>query len=171
MLQKKKVLAVILLPLFMLAATDVAAELKIAILDVQRAIGESEEAKILISGLQQDLAKDEADLSQLGEGIQALRAKLEKDAEIMGDSEKRKIAKDIEEKGIDYEFGLNKLRKESQDGLQEIYQAMAPKLDAVIKDLIELEGYDLVLPRPGVLYVNTKHDITRKVTEKLNEKQ
>lgn len=171
MLKTKNVLAAILLPLFMLSATDVAAELKIAILDVQRAIAESEEAKKLTDGLREDLAKDEENLSQLGEDIQALRAKLEKDAEILGALEQRKIAKDIEEKTIDYEYELNKLQKASQDGLQEIYQEMAPKLDAVMKDLIELEGYDVVFQRSGLLYVNTKHDITRKVTEKLNEKQ
>jgi outer membrane protein len=171
LLQKKKVLAVILLPLFMLAAVDVAAELKVVILDVQRAINESEEAKKLTEALRQDLAKDEENLNQLGEDIKTLRAKLEKDSEIMGEAEKRKIAKGIEDKGIDYEFGVNKFRKESQDGMQEIFQAMAPKLDAVMKDLIELEGYDVVFQRSGLLYVNTKHEITRKVTEKLNEKQ
>ena len=48
---------------------------------------------------------------------------------------------------------------------------MAPKLNAVLDDLVEIEGYDLVLQRGGLLYVNIKHDITRRVTEKLNEKQ
>ena len=39
----------------------------------------------------------------------------------------------------------------------------------MLKDLIELEGYDLIMERANLRYVNSKHDITRKVTEKLNE--
>ena len=154
-----------------LAAAGAAAELKIAVLNVQRALGDSEEAQALADEVQQDLQKDQDDLQALGEEIQALQEQLEKDAEILGDEEKRRINKDIEDKRLDFEFGANKLQKELQDRQQEILRQMAPKLDAVLKDLIEIEGYDLVLQRSGLLYVNTKHDITRKITEKLNEKQ
>ena len=154
-----------------LAAAGAAGELKIAVLNVQRALGDSEEAQALADEIQLDLQKDQDGLQALGEEIQALQEQLEKDAEILGDEEKRRINKDIEDKRLDFEFGANKLNKELQDRQQEILRQMAPKLDAVLKDLIEIEGYDLVLQRSGLLYVNTKHDITRKITEKLNEKQ
>ena len=48
---------------------------------------------------------------------------------------------------------------------------MAPKFEAVLKDLIDLEDYDAVLPRQTLLWINPRHDITRRVTEKLNERQ
>lgn len=166
-----KGLAVMLVAACALAAVDASAQLKIAVLNVQRALGESEEAKALADEIQQDLQKDQDELQALGEEIQALQDQLEKDAEILGDDETRRINKDIEDKRLDFEFGANKLQKELQDRQQEILREMAPKLDAVLKDLIEIEGYDVVLQRSGLLYVNTRHDITRKVTEKLNEKQ
>ena len=164
-------LTAILVAACALAAAGAAAELKIAVLNVQRALGDSEEAQALQDEIQQDLEKDRDELQALGEEIQALQEQLEKDAEILGDEEKRRINKDIEDKGLDFEFGANKLQKELQDRQQEILRQMAPKLDAVLKDLIEIEGYDVVLQRSGLLYVNTKHDVTRKITEKLNEKQ
>ena len=166
-----KGLAVMLAAACALGAVDAAAQLKVAVLNVQRALGESEEAKALADEIQQDLQKDQDELQALGEEIQALQEQLEKDAEILGDDETRRINKDIEDKRLDFEFGANKLQKELQDRQQEILREMAPKLDAVLKDLIEIEGYDVVLQRSGLLYVNSKHDITRKVTEKLNEKQ
>ena len=166
-----KGLAVMLAAACALGAVDASAQLKIAVLNVQRALGESEEAKALADEIQQDLQKDQDELQALGEEIQALQEQLEKDAEILGDDETRRINKDIEDKRLDFEFGANKLQKELQDRQQEILREMAPKLDAVLKDLIEIEGYDVVLQRSGLLYVNSKHDITRKVTEKLNEKQ
>ncbi len=166
-----KGLAVMLVAACALGAVDASAQLKIAVLNVQRALGESEEAKALADEIQQDLQKDQDELQALGEEIQALQDQLEKDGEILGDDETRRINKDIEDKRLDFEFGANKLQKELQDRQQEILREMAPKLDAVLKDLIEIEGYDVVLQRSGLLYVNSKHDITRKVTEKLNEKQ
>ncbi len=166
-----KGLAAMLVAVCALAAADASAQLKIAVLNVQRALGESEEAKGLAEGIQQDLQEQQDELQALQEEIQALQEQLETDAEILGDDEKRRIGKDIEDKRLDLEFGANKLQKEVQDRQEEILRQMAPKLDAVLKDLIEIEGYDVVLQRSGLLYVNTKHDITRKVTEKLNEKQ
>lgn len=166
-----KRLSATLLAFLCFSAVGVAAEYKFAVLDVQRAIGDSEEAQSLATQVEQDLKSDQDALQKLAEEIQAVQERLQNDAEILGDAEKRSLQKDIEDKQLDYEFGVNKFRKELQDRQQEIFREMAPKLDAVLKDLIEIEGYDVVFPRAGLLYVNTKHDITRKVTEKLNEKQ
>ncbi len=166
-----KRLAATLLAVFSFSAVGVAADFKFAVLDLQRAIGDTEEAKSLLTQMDQDLKQDQEALQQLATDMQAVQERLQKDAEILGDAEKRSMQKEIEDKQIDYEFGVNKLRKEVQDRQQEIFRQMAPKLDAVLKDLIEIEGYDIVFPRAGLLYVNTKHDVTRKVTEKINEKQ
>ena len=89
----------------------------------------------------------------------------------MSPAEQRKISKEIEDKQIDYQFRVNKLQKEVNDRRQELLQQMVPKIDAVLKDLIEVEQYDMIMERGSLRYVNSRHDITRKVTEKLNEKR
>ncbi len=160
-----------LLSLALFAAGGVAAELKIAVLDTQRALLESEEAQRLMEDTQTALKDDQDEVNALGEEIMALQEQLQKDAEVMSPSEQRRRQKEIEDKRLDYQFLVNKLQKEVQDRRQELLQQMAPKIDAVLKDLIELEGYDLIMQRNGLLYANSKHDITRKVTEKLNERR
>ena len=166
-----KRLSLWLLALCVFTAAGAGAEIKIAVLDFQRAVGESEDAKQQLGAIREELQKEEDSLNELVEEIQSLREKLQNDAEILGDNERRTINKDIENKQVDYQFGAQKLQKELQDRQQELMRNMAPKLDAVLKDLIEIEGYDVVMTRQSLLYVNTKHDITRKVTEKLNEKR
>ena len=52
---------------------------------------------------------------------------------------------------------------------QAIFQQISPKYQKVIQDLIEIEGYDMIMERGSLLYANSKHEITRKITEKLNE--
>lgn len=171
-----RVLARIIVPLFVFASLSLvsvgaAAELKIAVLDTQRAVVASEEAQGLIEKLRKEVEREQETVKSLGEEILALQGKLQKDGEVMSASETRKMTKDIEDKQIDYQFQLNKLQKELNDRQQELFQQLIPKVDAVLKDMIELEGYDLIMERSNLRYANSKHDITRKVTEKLNEKR
>ena len=153
------------------AAVLASAELKIAVLDTQRALVSSEEAKALLKQAQADLKKEEDEVNTLGEEIQQLQERLQTDGEVMGPTERRRVEKGIEDKRLDYQFKVNKLQKALEDRRQDLLQVMVPKVDAVLKDLIELEGYDLILERANLRYVNTKHDITRRVTEKLNQKR
>lgn len=155
----------------LLAAGSAAAELKIAVLDTQRALIESEEAQQLLKTAQFDLEGEQNKVNALGQEIQTLQEQLQKDAEVMSPAEQRKRAAEIEDKRMQYQFEVNRLQKQVQDRRQELLQQMAPKIDAVLQDLIELEGYDVILQRGSLLYANSKHDITRKVTEKLNEKR
>ena len=152
-----------------LAAGSVAAELKIAVLDTQRALVESEEAKSLLAQAEKELQAEQEEVTQLRDEIEALQERLQKDGEVMSATEQRKVTKEIEDKQIDFQFLVNKLQKEVNDRRQEILQQMVPKIDKVLKDLIELEGYDVIMERANLRYVNSKHEITRKVTEKLNE--
>ena len=153
----------------MLAAGTVAAELKIAVLDTQRALVESEEATALLAQAEKELQQEQTEVTDLRDEIEALQQRLQTDGEVMSAAEQRKVGKDIEDKQIDFQFLVNKLQKEVKDRQQDIFQQMVPKIDKVLKDLIELEGYDLIIERANLRYVNSKHDITRKVTEKLNE--
>ncbi len=154
----------------MRSAAAASAELKIAVLDTQRALIASEEAQSLSKKISEELQSDEAEAKALNDEVRTLTEKLQKDGEVMSPAEQRKAQKDIEDKQIDLQFLVNKLQKAVQDRRQELVNHMLPKIDAVLKDLIELEGYDLIMERSNLRYVNTKHDITRKVTEKLNEK-
>jgi len=155
----------------LLAAGGAAAELKIAVLDTQRALLESEEAQQLLKRAQDELQEEENEVKTLGEQIVALQEQLQKDAEVLSPGEQRKRQKEVEDKQIDYQFLVNKLQKEVNDRRQELLQQMVPKIDAVLKDLIELEGYDLIMERNSLRYANSKHDITRRVTEQLNERR
>ena len=160
-----------LLPLVMLLAGAASAEIKIAVLNLERAIAESDEAKAAMDRIQKELDPQQDSIKALNDEIVALQERLAKDREVISESERRRIEKDIEDKQIDGQFEVQKLQKEVNDRRQEILSQMGPKLDAVLKDIIDVEGYDFIVQRQNVLYVNSKHDITRRVTEKLNEKK
>ena len=147
------------------------AQMNIVVLDTVRAILESDEAKVLISAAEKGLEMEQSELKELAESRQALQQKLQKDGEVMSATEKRQVQKDIEDLEIELQFLSQKLQKAVQDKRQEILVALAPQFEKVRNDLIEVEGYDMILAPNALIYVNPKNDITRKVTERMNERK
>ena len=162
-------LAMAVLATAMMAAPTVYAEMKIVVLDPVRAILESDEGKVLIEAANKEMQADSEQLRSQAEELQALQAKLQKDGEVMSDSDKRKAVKELESMQADLQFGSQKIQKIAQDKRQEILQTLAPQYDKVLKDLIQVDQIDLIVQPNALQYANPKHDITKRVTEKLNE--
>ena len=154
-----------LLPAVLLLSLSSQAELKIVVINAEQAILQSEEGKAKIEAIRAAVEADELKIQSLSDQMKSLQERLAKDVDVISDGEKQKLQKEIED------LKLQKYQKKGNELQQDLMREMTPKLQAVLQDLIEVEGYDLVMPRAGLLYTNAKHNITRKVTEKLNEKQ
>lgn len=146
------------------------AQLKVAVVNTAQAIQQSEEATAFMEELAQELAPKQTKLQDLQQEIGDLRQRVQDEGDVMSADEQRKVARDIENKQIELEFDAQTLQKDVQDRQNELIQVMGPKVQAIVNDLVEVERYDLVFERSNVGYVNPRHDITAKVTEKLNER-
>lgn len=146
------------------------AQLNVAVVNTVQAIQQSEEARIFMEQVQQDLEPEQTELQALQQEIAGLRQRVADEGDVMSEAEQRRVAKDVENKQIDLEFRAQKLQKDVQDRQEELVQIVGPKVQAIINDLVEVERYDLVFERRNVGYVNPRHEITAKVTEKLNER-
>ena len=148
-------------------------QFKLAVVNATEAIFESTEAKELMQAVETEIEPERQRLQDLQEEIQALESRRQTDNEIMSDTEKVEMDSEIEDKTLDFNFGVERFQKKINDERTKIFNTMGPKFNAVLNDLIQLEGYDLVLNwNPQiVLFVNQKHNVTRKVTELLNERQ
>lgn len=148
-------------------------QLKIAVVNATQAIFESEEAQEEMTVTQAELKPEQERLQGLQEEITELTDRLQTDAEIMSDLEKSELQNEIDDKKLDLNFNVERFQRRIDDERNKILQQLGPKFNAVLGDLIDIEGYDLVVNfNPQIhLYVNPKHDITRKVTEMLNDRQ
>lgn len=147
------------------------AEVKIVVLDSVRAILESDEAKLLVDSANKEMEVEQNELRSMAEEMQSLGTKLQTDGEVMAASEQRKMQKDIEDLQADLQFRSQRLQKEVQDKRQEILQALAPKFDTVLKDIVQVDQIDFIMAPNALQYANSKWDITRRVTEKMNEQR
>ena len=162
-------LAMALLATAIMAAPSVYAEMKIVVLDPARAIAGSDEGKALIANLESEMKADRDKIVASVEAFQALQANLQKDAEVMSDAEKRRIQQQIESRNNDFVYLRQKLQRQIEERQQELFAGIDGKVQKAIEELVKSEDYDLILPRQAALYVNEIYNITRKVTEKLNE--
>ena len=152
-----------------LISSSVLAEMKIAFVDVQRAILSSEQAKKLQAQIGEEFKDEEAEIRQVSSDAAALIQRLQKDSEVMSDAEKIKLQKQIEEKENDFSYLRQKLQNKIQTRQTELFSGTEVRLQKAIEDLVMSDDYDVILPRNAALYVGDLYDITRKVTEKLNE--
>ncbi|MFA7553370.1 MAG: OmpH family outer membrane protein [Spongiibacteraceae bacterium] len=151
-----------------LAAT---AEGKIAVLNAQQAIINTELAQSRLKALQAEttFTENRKQLESLGKAYQSTVAQLQKDAAVMSNEQKQAEAKKLQEKRADIEFVQRKLQTAEQELLQEVAQELGPKLQKAVSDIVEADNIGLLLNQQAAMHVDSSYSITAKVTDKLNQ--
>jgi outer membrane protein len=155
--------------LMMLLSQSALAEVKLAFVDVQRAILSTEEAKRIQAQVAEEFKDEQAELRQISTDAAALMQRAQKDEEVMSADEKARISQELTDKDEEFKFRGERLQRQVNARQGELFGGMDVKLQKAIEALVLSEDYDVILPRNSALYVGDLYDITRKVTEKLNK--
>ncbi len=147
-----------------------AAKDKIAVFDVQEAILSTNMAKDQMKAFEgrADIAKMIADAEKLKKDIISLRQEADKAGAKMTQEKAQDQKKAVEFKQADFELIVRKLNSERQAAGKKLMEEISPKLESVVKELVESEGIGLLLDRKASIHAEPAFDITNKVTEKLN---
>ena len=151
-------------------ALAVSAQLRVAVVNSSEAAMATEEAKATLAQIEEEFAPESDRLKQLQQDLINLRDKLINDSAVTSDEERRQMQKQMEDMQFDLEVGAQKLQRELTERRDELLNALNPKFQKALKDLVELENFDIVYQyNPNVLlFVNPRHNITRRVTEAMN---
>lgn len=152
----------------MLAAGAQAAT-KIASVDMERALFQSEGAKNSFKQVEDQFGDDLEKIKKLETSITADQKKLQKDGAIMSDDEQRKLRNSIKESQSEYQFFAGKLQQAEQQWRQQFFRANLPRIQEILKKLIEEEKVDMVVNGQAVIHVAPEVDLTKKLLQKLNE--
>lgn len=168
MLMTKKTVAVLALSILPIFAW---AESKIVALDPQRAALSTAAAKAKFEKLEKnpEYAATKAKLEGLAADMKALQASFQKDGMTWSEEKRAESDKKLQSLGADYQFNLKKLQAEQQAVKQEIMQEMLPKMDAIVKQLVEAEKITMIVDASAVLSIKPESNITPKVVELLNK--
>lgn len=145
-----------------------AEDINIAVVDQLAAIFNTEEAKVLTEKYKVELEAERAKLVALDNEVAELEGRLDKENEVMSQTEAMRLSSDIKDKQLDRNVLIKKLRNRNQDAQQEIAGTLGPLFEQVMKDIQEERQFDLILQKQAALWASDKFDITQDVTRKID---
>ena len=154
-------------------ATPARAELKVALVDVQRALNESQAGKAAKDKFKVEFDKMQNSLKGEKDRLDKMKDDLEKKSVVLKESERKNLADDFEAKRRDLRRKLEdsdaELRKKDQELTGDILKDLAD----VIQKIGEREGYTLILESSSspVLYGSKTIDITDEVIRTYDTKK
>lgn len=165
-----KLSKLVVLSIALVAPLMAAAQGKIAVLDVQTAILQTEAAKKEFKDLQSraDYAQSLTQFETLQKTFQENREKLQKDSAVMSDDQKKAESQKLQNSATDIQHVKKKLQAAEQDLAKKLMQAFYPKLQKIMPELIKEESIGLLLDKKSALHVDNGYDVTAKVTAMLN---
>ena len=143
-----------------------AQEFKAGFVNTDRIFREANTAKASQAKLEQEFARREKDLIDLGNRLKADTEKFERDAPTMAESQRTVRQRQL----VDQDRDFQRKRREFQEDLgarknEELAQVL-DRANKVVKQVAEAEKYDVIMQE--AVYINPKHDITDKVIKALN---
>ncbi len=142
---------------------------KIAVLGVQQALLASSAAADFREKLKSEFSKEDRSLLDLEKQVKAARDKITKNKDLASAEELKKMKIQFQKVFTEYQRNGQALQQKRMEREQAFIQEMRPKLDKVIRELIEKEGYDVVLAKQATLFAKKEIDITPRVVELLNK--
>lgn len=160
----------VFLMMALLAPWSMAESVKIAVVDMERALFNSEAAKVSAEQFQADNKADIDKLKAIRAEVASLNEKLEKEGDIMSEEERRKQAEKINAQREEYQYYARKLQQQENNWKRGFFESKLPELEKILKKLIEEGGYDIVLQAGTVVFASPKVDLTSLLLERLNAK-
>lgn len=150
-----------------IAALPAAAQSKIAVVNFERILRESPQSKVAEKRLETEFKKKEADINDLAARLTAAGQKLDKDAPVLSETQRR----DRQNQLADMDRELQRRQRDFRDEVGQRKQAeFAEVMNAAnraIKSIAEKEGYDAVFQ--DMAYFNPKIDVTDKVLKAMSD--
>lgn len=145
------------------------ADVKIAVLDYQMALLDSDAAKKYAVDSEKKFAPQLNKLKALETDAKRLQDRLMKDGEKMKQAEYERLELELKQKARDFQVQSQDLNEAKAMADNEVLQTLKPKLDKAVEDVLKAGNYDLVIDRNAVVDVKPQLDITLRVIERMNQ--
>jgi len=166
-----KTVVLVLVSILSLASVTVAAETKIAVIDIQQAMFASDYAQNSVKVAQESAdfvalrAKAEgsaADLQSLGKEAETKRLTWSAE-QVTAQQKKMSYAK------ADYDLAVQKIQGEQKQLQQKIMQELSPQFQEALAQVVQEEGITLLLRSESVIVASPENRLTAKVIDRLNQ--
>jgi outer membrane protein len=164
-----KTIAFIMAALILNAGVSSAEEMKVGIVDMQRAIQTSETGKKAKSQLEEAFNKKKKELQMEEANLKKLQEEFQKKQAALSDSAKKEQQMKLQEKFMKYQELLQKSQAEIQKKEQEMSEPIIRKIREKVTEIAKKKGYQLILEKNDsvILFSMDKDDLTEEVMKSL----
>ena len=152
-----------------LVAAPAFADMKIAVVNYQMALLESDIAKRHIVDAEKKFGPQLKKLQSMEAEAKRLQDRLRNDREKMQQAERERLELEFRQKARDLQAQGGQLNEAKAAADRDMLKVLNPKLEKALEEVIQKGGYDIVLERSAVVNVRPQHDITRQVIERINQ--
>ncbi|GGJ81892.1 OmpH family outer membrane protein [Pseudomonas matsuisoli] len=150
-------------------ATPAFAEMKIAVLNYQMALLESDAAKKYAVDAEKKFGPQLNKLKALEGDAKRIQDTVAKAGQKMQDAERERLELEFKQKARDFQFQSKELNEAKAASDRDMLKQLKPKLDQAVEEVIKKGNYDLVVERGSIVDVKPQFDITRQVIERMNQ--
>lgn len=152
-----------------LISGPVFADIKIAVLNYQMALLESDAAKKYAVDAEKKFGPQLTKLKNLENDAKRIQDRLMKDGERMQQAELERLELEFKQKARDFQAQSNDLNEAKALADREMLEKLKPNLDKAVESVLKSGNYDIVLERGAVVDVKPQLDITLRVIERMNQ--
>ncbi|WPP01043.1 OmpH family outer membrane protein [Pseudomonas sp. HR96] len=151
-----------------LGATPAFADMKIAVLNYQMALLESDAAKQYAVDAEKKFGPQLTQLKALESSAKTIQDRLN-GTEKLSQNDRDSLELQFKQKARDFQVNSKNLNEAKANADRDMLKVLKPRLDGAVEEVIKKGGFDLVLERGAVIDVKPQYDITRQVIERMNQ--
>ncbi len=161
------------LVLMMVFSLSALAEVKLGYVDMQKAIQSSKAGQKAKKELETEFNKRKKTLQAKEDDLKKKGEELEKQAMVLSDEVRGKKQKEFQKNMMEFQQLVQKNQQEIQQEERKLTEPIIKKIQAVIEEIAQKDGYSLVLEKRenGVLYSQKELDITDQVLKAVEAKK
>ncbi|PLP97804.1 MULTISPECIES: OmpH family outer membrane protein [Cupriavidus] len=148
------------------AAPAMAQEARIAAVNSERILRDSQPAKAAQVKLEQEFSKRDRELQDMAQKIKAMADKLDKDTAVLADADRQRRQREVADLDREFQRKQREFREDLNQRRNEELAQVLERANRVIRQLAEQRKYDLIVQE--AVYVNPRIDITDDVMKALN---
>jgi outer membrane protein len=164
----RHILSAALALMFLLAAPAAFAQMKFAVVDVQRAVMETEDGLRAQATLKKLFDKRQQELDAKQNQLQQARDEIEKQAKVLSREALQRKTEDWQRSMVELQTTFVEFNKELQKKQGELTQPILNRVVSLLRQLAAQDGYDAIFEKNAVPYSRSDLDVTDKAIQLYN---
>ncbi len=145
--------------------------MRVAVVDVQRAMMQTEDGLRVQATLKKEFDKKQQELNKKQGDLQKQKEDIDKQSKVLSKDAYQKKLEDLQKQMMELQSLFVDYNKELEKQQKEKTEPIFEKIMAIVKRIATTENYDLVVDKTTVAYVRTDLDLTDKAIQMYNSGQ